>query len=1275
MKDYSPYVNLAKELSWNIIESYFASNPYFITKHHLDSYDEFINIQIPTVIKSLNPIINYVLDDTGKYNKHEIRIFVGGKDGTNIYFDHPTITHQSATRVMFPNDARLNDMTYGANLLCDITIIHSSHGINTEEVTELSRVNIGFIPIMLHSKLCVLKNHPASVLKEMGECVYDQGGYFIVDGKEKVIISQERNITNQIFINASKDPKYTYEAFIRCLAEQSSVFPKKVIFKVYSRMFEKGNRENAIVVNIPDIKFEVPLFTLFRCLGYENDQSILECILGGKLDLSDKETKSFLEFLRPSIVDGNICYTKHQALEYLKNYIYERYNNDRFKTTTNVEHILYNNLFTNIEFMGKRFDSSIDISDQEKKLFISTTRALFLGHVVKELIKVCIGIEKVTDRDNYMYKRLAISGLLLGDIFKDFYNQFRIGLRNKVDNMSNANMWRRKEILSKSITEANRNDVFGSNYITSGFKSSLKGSWGLEKQQLGIVQDLKRLSYMSYMSHVRLVASPLDPSIKIRSPHQLNTSQYGIMCPFESPDGEDIGLVKSFAMTCHVTFRVPSQYIVDALVKFFDITFLEQITHGACLTGQMVKLMTNNTWIGVIDEEVAPQLVRLVKLLRRNALINIFTSISWNIANRTINILTEHGRCTRPLLVIDIDKQIPKLAMQTKLIKALKNKKLNHWHDLVKGSTNDAFDPHNSKFIFPIETFGEIKKDTVYLTKVLDILEKNSAPIEFIDVEETNTCMIAMTQDDLNAHDKNARYTHCEIHPSLMFSAYTSTIPLANHNAAPRNIFASKQGTQSIGVYVTNFNNRIDTMSYVLHYPQKRLAHTRYSNLLKANDMPNGQNLIVAISTHKGYNQEDSIIFNKDSIDRGMFNITAYKMYTASETLNETTGEKVLFANPFEMIKDGKNVEVNKSADYSKLDEFGFPRLNQYIEDGDALIGMVQLTPKTGSKMSLDDIFVDDKSTNINYRSVCEIANKTVSGIVDKVYVTQNALTGLRDIKIRLRKFKTPEIGDKAASSHGQKGVCGMILPAIAMPFTKEGIIPDVIINPHAFPSRMTVGHILEAVISKVGALDGTFIDCTPFDNTNFDYFYNRLEQLGYERYGNEIMYDGSTGRNMETTIFINPTYYYRQKHMVSDKINYRQKGKVTALTMQPTQGRANDGGLKIGEMESNALLSHGIASFMKESFIERSDGRTYYVDDEKGSIIGVNKSMGLFHDKKHISLLRFPHSFKLLLQELNTVGIGVKIKTNNEAVIDGEIGPVHNHDDDFIPEGEYDSE
>jgi DNA-directed RNA polymerase II subunit RPB2 len=1244
-----------KDLSWNILNTFFTSNKYFISKHHLDSYNEFVSKNIKKTIASMNPFVVTKYDENN-HLLHKIEVFVGGVDCDLLYFSKPTTTKDGVTSILYPNEARLKNKMYACDLHADMLVKYHTYGAQDNEVIEeklIPQVCISKIPIMLHSNLCILNNQPFSVLREMGECPYDQGGYFIINGKEKVIIAQERNVTNKVFINRSSDPRYYYSAFVRCTSEKKSVFPKTIYMHVLSndtaRAYpseilsasgatnepnkKEGVRENAIVVTLPHVNTKVPLFILFRALGVESDRMILEYIVR---DLDDPSNKNILDFLYASLTDANYIFTQEEALQYLNRFT------SFGETVEDIMYILTKHLFPNV-----------DGEFNEK--------AIYLGHVVNQVAKVAAGLANETDRDNYMLKRVGISGVLLSDIFKDFYNDFRVKTRSKIDNIYEFSGWKGKKDITSMISDEKKQEVFGqSAHMMNGLVKSLRGSWGLggETSDQGIVQDLNRISYMGFISHLRRVSMPMDTSIKIREPHKLTGSQWGIMCPCESPDGASIGLLKNLAILCHITFHVDSDVVIQALQHMKRIgAFIELDKIDLYSKKKSVNVRVNNNWIGCSDMPYV--LVRYIRLLRRNGLVNIFTSVSWNIVNHDINISTDHGRCCRPVLLVQDGRLV---------LRDPKKAKDRSWKMLLTGKLDkgDDFDMFHASFIDPCAILGNNNID-----QVLTRLEALQGDLEFLDVEETNTSYIAMSPKQVSE-----RHTHCEIHPSTIFSVYTATIPLPNHNQAPRNIFSGAQGKQAIGVYATNFNNRIDTMSYVLHYPQQPIVATRYHKYLRANDLPNGENLIVAIMTYTGYNQEDSIIINKSAVERGLFNLSYFKSYVSVEAeevdATKQATERIYFANPNKKIEEGLDIKMKAYADYSKLDDNGLPKINEYIQEDDAIVGKIYERVTYVSDSGKDnDVFAEQKKT-ISFESRTEIADKITSGFVDKVVVFRNS-DGQNEAKIRLRKMRTPELGDKLASRHGQKGVIGMMLPHEMMPFTKDGLVPDIIINPHALPSRMTIGHLIECLLAKAGAVIGTGIDATAFEEQNFESVFDILQnKYNLNRYGDEVMYNGVTGEQMRSDVFIGPTYYFRLKHMVADKVNYRRDGKIVNVTKQPTKGRGNDGGLRIGEMETNVLISHGVAAFMKESLMERSDKHRVKLSEHDGQITYVNTKNGIVEKNVwDLKNLEIPYAFKLFVQEMQSMSIDPKLFSDPDPLLiedgqdwDAELGTIEENEE-----------
>lgn len=1138
---------------WKIIDVYFRSNKLFLTKHHLQSYNDFVLNKIPYIIDTLNPIT--ILKEDKDY---KIEVIID----KNYRIQNPKIDDE----ILLPNTARMQNMNYFAELISTVTVNyftfdHSKNSYNLNSSKEFKDKIFGKIPILVHSKFCYLNGLSNESLSDIGECPYDHGGYFIVDGKEKVIISQERIATNQLFLNDSKEPElYRLEGMIRSTSIVNNLFPKTVYFWVCN---VPDSYEFTITMKIMNINLEqIPLCIIFRALGIESDRDILNYI---SFDDDDMD-----KLMRRTLVqeeDDKYIYSQSDALQYLSNFV-------KFKKDEDyVKYIFINDLFPNV---GDSFHD----------------KAMYLGYLIKQLVLTSIGVQKKNERDNYMFKRVDTTGILLGNIFRDFYNKYRNNILNEIDREYNTGGGLKDNY--NLVNEGNFSRIFNGNIIAEGLYKSMKGNWGLtgDPSEQGIVQDVSRLSYIGYVSHMRRVNTPIDRSIKLVAPHRLDSAQWGMMCPIESPDGGNIGLLKHMTAACEISLESSRSEIIECLSKL-NLIQLKDITPYS--SKDKCKVILNNNWIGIHND--AKDLYDNLIKYRRSGILNSSISISWKIFENEIVIFSDSGRCIRPVIVVK-DKD------------NLDVKK--NWNDYVNGYTYEyTYDP---------------KK------------ENKNTGIEYIDCYESNSLYIAMNEKDITKY-----HSHLEIHPCLCVSMYTNTIPFANHNQAPRNVFSGQQGKQALGIYSTSFNHRIDTASYLLHYPQRGLVTTKMAKYAYKNNMPNGENLIVAIATYTGYNQEDSIIVNKSSIQRGMFNVSSFKSIVEAEDENIFTNEKVVFDNALEMQKQGKNINF-KRAKWDKIDENGFPKLNSYIEEDDVYVGKINV--KALDTLQKDNNIFSENTTLYNYKDSSKVADKTISGTIDKIitYKKNNVI----NMKARIRKFKIPELGDKMASSHGQKGVCGMIFPQEDMPCSKDGLVPDIIINPHAIPTRMTVAHLVECVLSKLCCKSGRYIDGTIFENHSFEDYYNELEEYGCHKYGDEILYNGFTGEQIKTEIFIGPTFYYRLKHMVKDKINYREaNGPSELMTKQPTQGRANGGGLRIGEMETNAILGHGAMQFVKESLMERSDKYSMYVDGQTGENIVYNEEKQLY-DSIHAQKIELPYCMKLLQQEIQSLGVDCKMLTKN---------------------------
>lgn len=486
--------------------------------------------------------------------------------------------------------------------------------------------------------------------------------------------------------------------------------------------------------------------------------------------------------------------------------------------------------------------------------------------------------------------------------------------------------------------------------------------------------------------------------------------------------------------------------------------------------------------------------------------------------------------------------------------------------------------------------------------------------IVFIDGNEQESSVLGMTFED-----KNVDYY--ELHPTSMFGTCAGVIPFPEHSQAPRNIYEAAMSKQAIGMYSLAFNTRFDTIAHVLHYPEKRLVTTRLSTHVGMEDMPSGHNVIVAIMCYTGFNMEDSIIINRSAIDRGLFCSTSYRSHSANETKHGTQDIEIIDV-------PSKDIQ-QKQYNYTKLDCDGIVRLGVYVEENDVIVGKVY------------------RKTDCPDRDISLVVKNNESGFVDKVCISVNA-SGYKLVKIKIRNVKIPEIGDKCASQHAQKGTIGMIFPQEDMPFTAEGICPDVILNPHAIPSRMTINMLMEILCGKKSCMDGTFQDATAFCHDGeqlISEVSSVLASNGYNGMGYETMYNGMTGEQLLSKIFIGPCYYSRLKHLVSEKLHARARGNVQMLSRQPCAGRSRDGGLRFGEMERDCIITHGTSSFLKERMFDMSDQYELYVCSECGTMVNNQKGcMACGHDKTELTYI--PYACKLLFQELQAMGTKITLNT-----------------------------
>ena len=1360
---------------WSIIDSYFKNTDNYLCKNQLDSYNRFLEINIPKTIRQFNPLIlSYkpIKDEKDQLTSEflfELRVTVGGSiksvipsdentsynpekvllidetlndknelihsystindpiiinDATSIYIAKPVI--QEITRIgketivnqkpLYPNEARLKNITYRTEIQTDVIIEYIVNDKKQPRVIRrFKNISLGHIPIMLQSKICSLYGMKYDTLTLMGECQYDHGGYFIIDGKEKVIIAQERQIENKIYVSQIKDEneKFIVEAEVRSTPE-NKFQPARITSLYVSRrtidekpiillVNEKKKKikpspyfiKDGIYVEIPQLKEKIPLFIVFRALGITTDEDILKMIIG---NIDTTLGQRFCDFLIPSIKNTDIYLTNIWKTYGFRSEINVNgkqvlMNYDRHMIMTKDEALLFMSYLIDEKFLNKSITNlNIRLAFMDiilKDHFLPHVgqydihKATYLGHMTYELLETIHGLKPFTDRDNYMYKRVDLAGYMISSLFRDLY--FRV--KNRLVEVCNINFskndtnnfWIEKDIdnvfwsnLPPEYTDSNFtkyrlyrlvggntpndtnsiisiNKIINQDIMDDGFIFAFKMAWGLKNapgNKEGVVQDLARLSYVGFVSHLRRVNTPLSASAKVRAPHALHPSSWGIMCPSETPDGGNIGLRKNLSIFAIISAGTNSMRLMRCLYNLG----MESISQVDKDMYKYTKIYLNERIVGYTRNPL--DFYNTMKLLKRNAIINVYTSVTFNNMKNIIKINTDSGRGIRPVLTVNSNNELNifKIIPTTgkSVIQSIIDGNIN-WNHLIGGFRNIEL---NKPFDDQDETYY-MDEHFAYKNEELEML---SGVIEYIDKDEEDKSLIALTIRDLSF--KEYPYNFCEIHPSLILGLLANCIPFIEMNPGPRHLYAVGQSKQALGLYASNYRNRMDTKGQIMYYPQKSIVKNRLERYLFTNELPNGINAIVAIGCFTGYNQEDSIIFNKASVERGLFRTVKYRTYSAKD---EMEGMKITEKI---MKPDPKYTTGLKSGNYTKLDENGIILEGVKINENDILIGKCVLSDK-------------DVTGNQTYIDNSDFVKRNEDGFVDKVY-SNLGNDEQRYVKVRIRKDKKPELGDKFCSRYGQKGTIGMLMDPYNMPFSRRGIQPDMIVNAHAFPSRMTIAQFLELVMGKACVEKGLFSEVAAFSEVNVENVSDALLKLGFEGYGNEALYCGITGEIMHVNYFIGPTYYQRLTHQVSDKYQSRDDGLKTALTHQPVGGRSLGGGGRIGEMERDALLSHGAMEFLQESFMTRSDKDAIHISQSSGVISVYNKDKGLYRDFIHdeteqwfdnttqqtlknttdptmyipkFAKLEVPYAFKLFLQEVEAMGVTMKFETETKYI------------------------
>ena len=1045
-------------------------------------------------------------------------------------------------------------------------------GEQTVARKRITGVNIGSVPVMVGSRYCTLRDRRFRHL----ECPHDPSGYFIVNGNEKALVSLDRIGENKTYVFAGSKSSMTdcLISEVRSVGADNPGCPKTTSLCMSMKPSPYGY---PIRATVNSIRSDLPVAVVFRALGLQSDREIVDWVVAVATPLGLQRADVERD-MWGSLADGCVAFTEQDALMHIVKYtsIGQSASSPAGRWRTTQQQIAAaRNLL--------RADLFPHAGDGEGKV-------AYLAYMIAKLLRVKRGISLMDDRDSYINKRIDTPGALMSALFRQHYGKFVREMRSMLHKEIQLGAWRTTGKLINLLSVNNVYKIVRPSIITSGMSFALAtGNWGIKNSRTckqGVAQVLNRMTYNATISHLRRINTRIEKTGKLVQPRKLHTTHWGIVCLSETPEGSSIGLVKNLALTACITTHSPAAPLLEAIMP--GVRRLD-----ACRPSGDTLALLNGAVVGHLEDPGAT--VAALRRMKRTGRVNPFVSVVWDITAGEVRVNTEAGRCCRPLLTVT-DGRPDIMSLPAGAVQGMK------LAELVMGRRRG----------------GEPDLPSV---------------VEYLDVDEVDHAMVAMTPDDLAKH---RRWTHVELDPSVALGVVAATIPFSHHNQSPRNTYQCAMAKQAIGVYSTTFRSRHDTLAHVLDYPQRPLVNTRMAERLHVDSLPSGINAVVAIATHTGFNQEDSLIFNRAAVQRGLFSSTFYRTYKEHNSRNHSTGEEEHYYSP---LGGGVTPTTLKAFNYEKIDRSGFVPENTYVDSNDIIIGKC-MPHKNNGVILTRDCSVPVKSNECGYIDAnCHDDNRFPTSTAD----------GYSFCKVRVRSTRRPLIGDKFSSRSGQKGTIGVIRDECDMPVTRDGIIPDIIINPHAIPSRMTVGQLMECVLGKRCCFTGHFGDATPFVDVSVDQLGEQLERYGLHRHANEVAVSGLTGEVMDTDLFIGPTYYQRLKHMTTDKCHSRSaNGPVTALVRQPAEGRARDGGLRLGEMEMGCLFCHGTMHFLKERVFDCSDGFRVFSCSSCGRLCNVNPEKDIHEcaacgNTTGFQELRMPYAFKLLSQECEAMGVSMR--------------------------------
>ncbi|SPN79743.1 DNA-directed RNA polymerase subunit RPB2 [Brazilian cedratvirus IHUMI] len=1137
-------------------------------------------------------------------------------DGYLVYFlnpfaDKPAIETSEGKVPLYPITARQRNLTYSSPFYAELVLVR-----NGEEVARHDKpIFIGKIPVMTGSVLCHLYGLTDAEKAELGECPQDPLGYFIIKGTEKIVFFQEKLRLNRYLIFNTKK-KGVVCRFTSYTSKGTSLID----------LVKGDNKSIRLALHFLGKEKTMPVFLAFRILlSYHGLLSegtdVLQIITWFVLTFTpEKYRKKIQAVLQSSLIEvagiGN-------SYEYLRTL------NPREISDVELAQALTNDLFP-------------QTTDVTNKLFL-------LALMTAQYAMYIAGLRGVDDRDSVSNKRFESAGISLQQLFGSLWNKTITNAEASI------------EETTKSSKGAIRGDVLAMvskflkfNIITEALVDTFTpGSWGIKGSYAknNITDTLNRESVLSTYAQLTKINTPTRREAKQPHIRMVQMTQLGFIDAIETPEGRAVGLIKHKAIGAQSTPADDDTLIIKQVLPFLNVTYSEQTPNGVLCNGKFIG------W--GLGEEIR----KLVVGLRRKRTVPQFTSVALHYDN-VLYISTDSSRLARPLLVVDESDSNLTIYEKKKLQGA-------DFQTLLEEGATEFIDAMEQEHLYIAQSLDDLRKRRVRLEGVMKKVEEARSLVNrlqasagsassmrkvlpkkrIIDDMEIAINLSNMVDEDVfelyqstldqaknelslaengleRALEQEKPFTHVEMDPNSLLSISASLVPLPGNNMGPRNMYTCSMMKQALGIYHSGHNLRFDSTIKMLATPTPPIFQTQTNEWLGMNELPSGDTVIVALAPYYGFNQEDAFVFNKASIERGLFSYIIYTSYSAVESKKERDVVETFVRPKIDKPSGKRDV-------YHALGENGVAEIGRVVEAGDVLISKSRRNTVTGK------VDVENVRLGIGER-----------GVVERVLIDRNE-EGLKIVKVKIREVRLssdPVIGDKFASRYAQKGTIGLIVPPEDMPFTAEGMVPDIIINPLSIPSRMTIGKLMEIVASKVGALRGERVNATAFNNFDIKAFEEALPQYGYERRGTEKLISGITGKALDCDIFIGPCWYMMLRHLVKGKMQIRSSALYQAVSHQPVGGRSKGGALRIGNMEKNAMLSHGASDALVDSFMYRSDAYEAIFCTTCGSIAIAsemydNPICRQCDDKAKFGRASVPYASVWLKSLLSGAGINLRYK------------------------------